>query len=151
MRRVSRSVRICSQILAAKCCTSISSVNCSKSRGKEATMPSLKDFALYDIDWNLTPEHAVTMYLEWGNNDWHAEYPPVRSKEDVSHYFVVDSWQDPPVVRLVRRNSERADDLISVPLPDSLLADFRQAHGTWRGISEPTPGIKAWLKSELEQ
>ena len=114
-------------------------------------MPSLKDFALYDIDWNLTPEHAVTMYLEWGNNDWHAEYPPVRSKEDVSHYFVVDSWQDPPVVRLVRRNSERADDLICVPLPDSLLADFRQAPGTWRGISEPTPGIKAWLNSELEQ
>ena len=34
---------------------------------------------------------------------------------------------------------------------DSLLADFRQAHGTWRGISEPTPKIKAWLKSELEQ
>jgi len=42
-------------------------------------MPQLKDFALYDIDWNLTPEHAVTMYLEWGNNDWHSEYPPVRS------------------------------------------------------------------------
>ncbi len=55
-------------------------------------MTNLKDFALYDIDWNLTPEHAVTMYLEWGNNDWHAEYPPVRSKEDVAHYFVVDSW-----------------------------------------------------------
>ncbi|WP_022656714.1 DVU0772 family protein [uncultured Desulfovibrio sp.] len=114
-------------------------------------MPNLKDFALYDIDWNLTPEHAVTMYLEWGNNDWHAEYPPVRSKEDVAHYFVVDSWQDPPVVRLVRRNSERADDLISVPLPDDLLSDYRQAHGTWRGISEPTPKIKDWLKSELGQ
>ena len=50
-------------------------------------MPDLKDFALCNIDWNLTPEHAVTMYLEWGNNDWHAEYPPVRSKEDVSHYL----------------------------------------------------------------
>ena len=36
-------------------------------------MPTLKDFALCPIDWNLTPEHAVTMYLEWGNNDWHAE------------------------------------------------------------------------------
>ncbi len=55
------------------------------------------------------------------------------------------------MVRLVRRNSERADDLISVPLPDELLSDYRQAHGMWRGISEPTPKIKAWLKSELEQ
>ena len=65
-------------------------------------MTSLKDFSLYNIDWNLSPEHAVTMYLEWGNNDWHSEYPPVRSKDDVSHYFVVDSWQEPPVIRLVK-------------------------------------------------
>ena len=114
-------------------------------------MPQLKDFALYDIDWNLTPEHAVTMYLEWGNNDWHSEYPPVRSKDDVSHYFVVDSWQNPPVVRLVRRNSEQAEDLITVPLPEELLAVFHQAHGNWRGISAPTPTVKAWLKHELGQ
>ena len=37
-----------------------------KVRCKEALMPDLKDFALCNIDWNLTPEHAVTMYLEWG-------------------------------------------------------------------------------------
>ena len=65
-------------------------------------MNRLQDYALYDISWNLSPEHAVTMYLEWGNNDWHSEYPPVRSKEDVSHYFVVDSWGKEPVIRLVR-------------------------------------------------
>lgn len=114
-------------------------------------MADLKDFALHDIDWNLTPEHAVTMYLEWGNNDWHSEYPPVRSKEDVSQYFVVDSWQDPPMVRLVRRNSEQAEDLISVPLPQRLLPDFRATHGHWRGISTPTPAVKEWLKAELGQ
>ena len=74
-------------------------------------MNRLQDYALYDISWNLSPEHAVTMYLEWGNNDWHSEYPPVRSKEDVSHYFVVDSWGKEPVIRLVRRNSENAEDL----------------------------------------
>ena len=114
-------------------------------------MTSLKDFSLYNIDWNLSPEHAVTMYLEWGNNDWHSEYPPVRSKDDVSHYFVVDSWQEPPVIRLVRRNSERADDLITVPLPQVLEEDYRKVHGVWRGISEPTPEVKSWLKKELGQ
>ena len=114
-------------------------------------MPTLKDFALCPIDWNLTPEHAVTMYLEWGNNDWHAEYPPVRSKEDVSRYFVVDSWQDPPVIRLVRRNSESAEDLVTVLLPPELLADWREANGGLRGVSAPTPAIKAWLKRELGQ
>ena len=114
-------------------------------------MTSLKDFSLYNIDWNLSPEHAVTMYLEWGNNDWHSEYPPVRSKDDVSHYFVVDSWQEPPVIRLVRRNSERADDLITVPLPQGLEEDYRKVHGVWRGISEPAPEVKSWLKRELGQ
>lgn len=114
-------------------------------------MPTLKDFALCPIDWNLTPEHAVTMYLEWGNNDWHAEYPPVRSREDVSHYFVVDSWRDPPVIRLVRRNSESAEDLVTVPLPPELLAGWREANGDLRGVSAPTPPIRDWLKRELGQ
>lgn len=114
-------------------------------------MAELKDFSLYNIDWNLSPEHAVTMYLEWGNNDWHAEYPPVRSKEDVSHYFVVDSWQSPPCIRLVRRNSEKAEDLLVMPMPEAFLEDFHNAHGAWRGISEPTPALKNWLKSQLGQ
>ena len=70
----------------------------------------LAAFADQQIDWNLTPEMAVTLYLEWGNNDWRSEHPPVRSKSDVATYFVVDAWQDPLKVRLVRRNSESADD-----------------------------------------
>ncbi|MBO4301375.1 MAG: hypothetical protein J5861_07220 [Desulfovibrio sp.] len=114
-------------------------------------MPELKDFAMYDIDWNLSPEHAVTMYLEWGNNDWHAEYPPVRSREDVSQYFVVDSWQDPPVIRLVRRNSEKAEDLYTMPVPEELLEDFYRINGRVRGVSAPSPAILNWLKRELGQ
>lgn len=114
-------------------------------------MTELKNFSLYPIDWNLTPEQAVTMYLEWGNNDWTAEYPPVRSKEDVSHYFVVDSWNEPPVIRLVRRNSENAEDIFTMPLEGELLADWKASNGDWRGISAPTPKIKEWLKKQLGQ
>lgn len=112
-------------------------------------MAELKDFSEYDISWNLTPEHAVTMYLEWGNNDWHAEYPPVRSKNDVSFYFVIDSWQNPPNIRLVRRNSENAEDIFTMKVPDELLENYYEEHGNWRGISAPTPKIKEWLKKEL--
>jgi len=111
----------------------------------------LKDFACSPIDWNLSPEQAVTMYLEWGNNNWHAEHPPVRSGDDVSLYFVVDSWQDPPVVRLVRRDAASAEDLLEIPLPETLLADFRAENGTLRSVSEPTPAIKAWLRAQLDQ
>ncbi len=114
-------------------------------------MAELKDFSLYDIDWDMTPEQAVTMYLEWGNNDWKSEYPPVRSKEDVTQYFVVDTWGDEPIIRLVRRNSEKAEDLFSMPIPEQLRAEFSRQNGDLRGIGAPTPEIKAWLKKELGQ
>lgn len=114
-------------------------------------MAQLKDFSMSNIDWDLTPEQAVTMYLEWGNNDWKAEYPPVRSKDDVSLYFVLDNWGDEPIIRLVRRNSENAEDLFAMPLPTELRAAYYEQNGNLRGISAPTPAIKAWLKKELGQ
>ena len=117
----------------------------------EEYMNRLQDYALYDISWNLSPEHAVTMYLEWGNNDWRAEHPPVRSKDDFAHYFVLDNWTDHPTLRLVMRNSENAEDLFTMPLPHHLLSEYESVHGKWRGISEPTPAIKSWLRHELGQ
>ena len=58
-----------------------------------------------DNDWEMTPEEAVTLYLEWGNN-WSHDKKMVKSKDDVSHYFVVNTWEDPPVIYLIKRNSE---------------------------------------------
>lgn len=110
---------------------------------------ALSSFSNLLIDWNMTPEHAVTMYLEWGNNDWNAEYPPVRSKEDVSIYFVVDTWGERPVVRLVRRNSEEAVDLATLELPKQLEDAWRAEFKTLRGIFEPTDDIKAWLREAM--
>ncbi len=104
----------------------------------------------YDIDWNLTPEHAVTMYLEWGNNDWNSEYPPVRSKDDYSTYFVVDTWDKDPVIRLVRRNSEAAEDIFTMPLPEHLHEEFFEEHGNLKGIFAPTGGIKRWLQAQMD-
>lgn len=114
-------------------------------------MTKLSDFSLYQIDWNLSPEQAVTMYLEWGNNDWNAEYPPVRSKDDVSTYFVIDSWENPPIIRLVKRNSDGAEDLFTMPLEEELLEDWQKANGDWKGVGEPTPFIKEWLQKQLHQ
>lgn len=116
-------------------------------------MPDASDFSSvrhYDIDWNLTPEHAVTMYLEWGNNDWRGSYPPVRSKADVSQYFVVDTWDAEPVVRLVRRNSEQAEELLTLALPPALQDEWKKEFGRLRGIFALTPSIKAWLRQEME-
>lgn len=109
----------------------------------------LKDFNHLDIDWNLAPEDAVTLYLEWGNNNWHAEHPPVRSKDDFAIYFVVDNWESKPSLRLVRRNSEAAEDLISLPLPAKQEAEFLSEFGGLKGIFAPTPAMKEWLHQEL--
>ncbi len=113
-------------------------------------MKSLKKFAALDIDWNLTPEDAVTMYLEWGNNNWHGEHAPVRSKTDESVYFVVDAWEDPPIIRLLRRNSEESRELVSFPLPLDLLPAWREENGRARGVVAPNEPTRAWLRKRVE-
>lgn len=114
-------------------------------------MNNLHEFTHLPIDWDLTPEHAVTMYLEWGNNDWNSQYGPVRSKSDVSTYFVVDTWGAEPIIRLVRRNSEQAVDLTSFPLPEHLLPWFKAENGNLKGISAPEGPVKEWLKESMDQ
>lgn len=112
-------------------------------------MSALKQFEHLDIDWTMTPEDAVTMYLEWGNNNWRDNHQPVRSKTDYSNYFVVDTWGETPEIRLVRRNSDGYEDLVVMPLPGSLEEEFREEYGGLRGVFEPTHGIKEWLRHQL--
>ncbi len=109
-------------------------------------MTNLSVYRNLDIDWDLSPEDAVTMYLEWGNNNWRGDRPPVRSKSDESVYFVVDAWEDPPLVRLIRRNSENAEELAALPLPENIYRQWRVEFGSLRGVFEPTKAIKDWLR-----
>jgi len=115
------------------------------------TLPlkTLKDASSYVIDWNLSPEDAVVLYLEWGNNNWHAEHAPVRSKDDYATYFVVDSWEEKPTLRLVHRNSEQAIDLLVIDLPKNLEDEFKEEFAGLKGIYEPTESIKNWLREEI--
>lgn len=112
-------------------------------------MGRLSDFRNMDIDWNMAPEDAVTLYLEWGNNSWHADFQPVRSKNDFSTYFVVNTWGGRPVVYLIRRNSEEARELACVDLPDDLGSTFMRSIGNLKGIHQPTPEIRNWLEKEI--
>ncbi|MDL2210718.1 hypothetical protein LJC26_07945 [Desulfovibrio sp. OttesenSCG-928-O18] len=112
-------------------------------------MKDLRRFSGCDIDWDLSPEQAVTMYLEWGNNDWRGRHAPVRSKTDYSTYFVIDAWENPPLARLIRRNSENAEELAALTLPEHLRAAWEQEYGKLKGVFEPTAAIKEWLRSEV--
>lgn len=102
------------------------------------------------IDWSMTPEEAVRLYLEWGNN-WARGNYVIRSKDDVSYYFVINTWEKIPVIYLIRRNSEQADELAKINLPEGLKNHFLKSIGHNKGVYAIDDEIKNWLKSELDE
>ena len=98
------------------------------------------------IDWDMTPEEAVRLYLEWGNN-WSGGRYAIRSKEDVSHYFVLNSWGDKPIIYLVKRNSAEATELAVINAPDDLVDDFYKGK---KGVYAIDSKIRGWLKQQLD-
>lgn len=103
---------------------------------------------LNNINWEMTPEEAVRLYLEWGNN-WTRGNFVVRGKEDVSFYFVVNTWEEKPVVFLVRRNSESAEELAEIELPPPLKEIFLDSIGHNKGVYSIEGEVRDWLKREL--
>ena len=103
---------------------------------------------LDSIDWNMTPEEAVRLYLEWGNN-WARGNYVIRSKDDVSYYFVVYAWEAPPVIYLIKRNSEEAVELAKIRMPDDIKKKFLDEVGHSKGVYSIEGVVKEWLKSQL--
>jgi len=101
-----------------------------------------------EINWDMTPEEAVTLYLEWGNNWSHGKHL-VRSKNDVSFYFVVNTWEKPPKAILIRRNSDEATELAEIPLPEELSRRFLDHVGHKKGVYALTDEIRSWLEELL--
>lgn len=100
------------------------------------------------IDWEMTPEEAVTLYLEWGNNWAHGRV--IRSRDDVSHYFVINTWRQPPTIYLIRRNSEEAEELARIRLPEWLEERFLESIGHNKGVYAVDGEVRDWLMQELE-
>jgi len=104
---------------------------------------------LNKIDWEMTPEEAVRLYLEWGNN-WSGGNYVIRSKSDVSHYFVVYAWDERPCVMLIRRNSDEAVELARFDLPLQISKRFMADIGFNKGVYALDGEVKQWLKDELK-
>lgn len=113
-------------------------------------MGILSHHRLLDIDWEMENEDAVILYLEWGNNNPTAKYPPVRSKSDRSNYFVVNTWTGEPVVYLLSRNSEGVETLNTIELSTEMSERFMESIGRLKGVHKPSPEIIDWLKKEME-
>lgn len=100
------------------------------------------------IDWDMTPEEAVRLYLEWGNN-WVRDNYVIRSKDDVTHYFVVNTWKKDPIIFLIRRNSENADELAEFEMPQAIKEKYISENGHLKGVFAVSGEVKKWLQREL--
>jgi len=100
------------------------------------------------IDWDMTPEEAVRLYLEWGNN-WAGGNYVIRSKDDITHYFVVNTWDENPVIFLIRRNSEEAVELAKIDMPDDIKDRFLEENGNLKGVFAIEGDVKDWLYKQL--
>ncbi len=103
---------------------------------------------IYSIDWDMTPEEAVRLFLEWGNN-WARGNYVIRSKDDVAYYFVINTWYGQPKLFLIKRNSEDANELAEIEIPGKLEQRFLDSIGHNKGVFAINDEIKDWLKGKL--
>ncbi len=100
------------------------------------------------IDWDMTPEEAVTLYLEWGNNPANGKRR-IMSKDDVSYYFVVYTWDEPARIYFIRRNSEEAVELATIDMPEGIRDRFLESVSHLKGVYPVNDEVKAWLEEQL--
>jgi len=99
-----------------------------------------------EIDWDMTPDMAVRMYLEWGNIWARGDRRHVvRSKKDFSVYFTVFCWDRPFYLYLYKRNSEDAEELAKIELPER----FENKVCKFKGVYAVEDELREWLRQEL--
>jgi len=109
-----------------------------------------KDSELIDsIDWSMTPEEAVRLYLEWGNN-WSRGYSMVRSKDDETHYFVLNTWEQSPLIYFIKRDYEGAVELAKIDFPELLKDGKEYDMPLSNGVYAVDGELRNWLKKELD-
>jgi hypothetical protein len=98
------------------------------------------------IDWDMTPENAVRIYLEWGNKYAKGDSSVVRSKNDFTIYFVVNCWARPFYIYLLKRNSQEALEIARFELPKQFEKPVCELKGVYALEGE----LKEWLRKELD-
>lgn len=98
------------------------------------------------IDWEMTPEMAVRLYMEWGNvwSDIDKGYI-VRSKRDQSVFFLVNCWPKPCNIHLVKANSQEVIDIAKFAIPE----EFQKPVCEIQTAYAPEGKLKEWLRKEL--
>lgn len=101
------------------------------------------------VDWEMTPEEAIALHLEWGPLR-SQKYYNSRDNDNETVYFVINTWKRPPILTLVRRRGFDSEELGDFRLPKDLEAEFLQGIGQYRGVYAVEGNVRDWLKKELD-
>jgi len=101
------------------------------------------------VDWEMTPEEAIALHLEWGPLRSQAYYNS-RDNDNETVYFVINTWKKPPILTLVRRRGFDSEDLGNFRLPKNLETEFMEEIGQYKGVYAVEGKVREWLKKELE-
>ena len=108
-------------------------------------MEVLATLAHLEIDWDLNPDEAVVMYMEQPDCGY-TLFPATMAEDALSRYFVVDTCERVPMVRLLERNFEFLKQLALFPVPEEFVPVVREKLGLAKGIFTPPPELLDWLK-----
>lgn len=100
------------------------------------------------VDWDMTPEEAIALHLEWGPLRSQSYYNS-RDNGNETVYFVINTWKRPPILTLVRRKGFDAEELGHFNLPKNLETEFMQGIGKYKGVYAVEGKVRDWLKREL--
>ena len=102
------------------------------------------------IDWEMTPEKAVDMYLEWGAG-WVRGNDFVSSDDDESVYFVLYDWEKPPQATLIRRTVKEVVELAKIPVPEHLFIEACEEDGKRPGgtVHRLNKSLIEWLTEKI--
>ena len=101
------------------------------------------------VDWEMTPEEAIALHLEWGPLRSQSYYNS-RDNDNETVYFVINTWKKPPILTLVRRKGFDSEDVGIFRLPENLEKEFMNGIGKYRGVYAVEGSVRDWLKKELE-
>ena len=106
-----------------------------------------------EIDWHMTPEKAVTMFLEWGTG-WYdyKDYNFINSHNDEKIYFVLFDWEEPPQATLIDRTMKGAEEVAKVTVPKDLFFEACEEDGyrTGVGVHPLNKSLKEWMRKEID-
>ena len=102
------------------------------------------------VDWTMTPEKAIDMYLEWGSG-WTRGHDFVSHHGQEAIYFVLYDWEGPQAT-LIRRNMAGAEEIAQVAVPRDLFEEACREDGYRPGVGVHAlnEAMKEWLCTAID-